>query len=400
MKGGPSLGERGTGEGVGRAHGHEVRQVVAGSPTAGAEPGTAEGEGLQSHEWCNDTPRRAGDVLATLRDVLLVVTDERCADHLAGPSHPERPDRLRAALDGLHQADLAEAVEITTPVPATDEDLSRVHRASLIEQIRVVDAAGGGRLDADTAMNSASLEAALLAAGSVTTAADRLAADAGLSAAYCVVRPPGHHATAGQSMGFCLFNAVAVAAAARTAVGERVAIVDIDAHHGNGTQDIFYDRDDVLFASLHQSPLYPGSGALHETGQGAGEGTTINIPLPPGATGDVALAALDDVVLPSVEAFAPDWVFVSAGYDGHRNDPITQLGYSSADLADMVARIATQAPASRIVVLLEGGYDLEAVRDSSAAVAAQLVGAHHRPEAATNGGPGANVVAAARELHR
>jgi acetoin utilization deacetylase AcuC-like enzyme len=337
---------------------------------------------------------------ATLRGVLLVVTDERCADHVAGRSHPERPDRLWAAMEGVRGAGVTDALEMMVPSKVADSDLARVHTAELIDHVRAVAAKGGGRLDPDTVMNEASLAAAELAAGSVFTAIEQLRSRTDLNASYCVVRPPGHHATAGRSMGFCLFNSVAVAAAARVAEGERVAIVDIDAHHGNGTQDIFAAEPNVLYASIHQSPLYPGSGALTEQGIGAGIGTTINLPLPPGATGDVARAGIDEVIGPAVADFAPDWLLVSAGYDGHRADPITDLGYTSADVADLVANLRTLAPARRRVVVLEGGYDLDAVRDCSAAVTAELVGARHRPEAPTSGGPGAEIVAEARRLRR
>ena len=200
-------------------------------------------------------------------------------------------------------------------------------------------------------------------------------------------------------MGFCLINNVAVAAAELRDRGAKVLIVDWDAHHGNGTQDMFWADPDVMYVSLHEWPLYPGTGRLDDTGAGAGAGRTVNFPLPAGATGDVYLAALDTVVAPLAEQFAPDWVLVSAGFDAHRADPLTGLGLQSGDFADLTARVQQLGPPGRTVAFLEGGYDLDALRDSVAATASALVGGMQRPEPATAGGPGAAIVRAARDLH-
>ena len=327
---------------------------------------------------------------------VLVITHDGCLEHNAGARHPERPDRLRAALEGVASVDPELLAAVISPRSAQRDELELVHGREMIDRVEAMADAGGGHLDADTPMNGRSLEAALLAAGSVMTAVELVSTGSDRSA-YCVVRPPGHHATPHTSMGFCLFNSVAVAAAALAAQGERVAIVDIDAHHGNGTQDIFYDRSDVLYASIHQWPLYPGTGAVDERGSGDGTGFTVNVPVPPGATGDVALAALDEVIVPAIDRFDPGWVFISAGYDGHRADPLTELGYSSSDYGDMVRRLLTVAPSS--VVLLEGGYDLDGIRDSSSAVVGALIDAEVRPEPAATGGPGMDVVHAIAELH-
>jgi acetoin utilization deacetylase AcuC-like enzyme len=178
-----------------------------------------------------------------------------------------------------------------------------------------------------------------------------------------------------------------------------VLIFDWDAHHGNGTQDMYWSDPDVMYVSLHEWPLYPGTGRLDDMGAGAGTGSTVNFPLPAGATGDVYLAALDEVVAPLVERFRPDWVMISAGFDGHRADPLTGLGLSAGDFADLAARVRAFVPDGRTVAFLEGGYDLDALRHSVAATASALVGAARRPEPATSGGPGGHVVKAAHDLH-
>jgi len=325
---------------------------------------------------------------------VLLLTHERYLDHDLGRGHPERPDRLRSVLSGIQSAGLDDGLQRRVPRPATRAELERVHDEALVAMIARIAADGGGWVDADTAMSEGSYDAALLAAGAGLSAVDAL--DAGLAdSAFCAVRPPGHHATPTRSMGFCLFNNVAVTAAALAARGERVLVVDFDAHHGNGTQDVFWSDASVAYASFHQYPLYPGSGGLREVGADAGRGTTINLPLPAGSTGDAFRAGVDEVLAPFAATFEPTWLLLSAGFDAHRADPITDLGLSAGDYADLTAALLPLAPAGRRVVFLEGGYDLDALASSAAACVAALLGERLVPEPPTSGGPGRDAVAAA-----
>ncbi len=310
--------------------------------------------------------------------------------------HPERRGRLDAALSGIERAGLSDAVEMHEPRLATIEELERVHTAEYLRQLEQFCVRGGGDLDPDTYAASGSWDTARRAAGAVLDAVDALErGDADV--AFAAGRPPGHHAVPDRAMGFCLFNNVSVAAAQLADRGQRVAIVDWDVHHGNGTQDIFYDDPRVLYVSTHESPLYPGTGRAAEMGGATAPRSNLNLPFPAGTRGDVYRRALDEVIAPVVTEFAPDWLFISAGFDGHRNDPLAGLELTSADYADFAVRLQALAPARRTVVVLEGGYDLDALSLSTGATLAALIGEGFRPEEASNGAVGEAVVAAARQ---
>jgi len=302
----------------------------------------------------------------------IVITDRRFLDHDPGVGHPESPARLDAVLADLARAPV-EGVTIEAPRFATDAEIEAVHPS----EYRAALASLAGRrvqLDADTTTSEGSWDAARLAAGAAIEAA--LATMSGRARnAFALARPPGHHAEPDQAMGFCLLNNAAIAAeAARRAGAERVLIVDWDVHHGNGTQDIFAARDDVLYMSVHQYPFYPGTGAAHEIGVGAGRGATINCPLP-GGQGDADYGAVfHDLFLPAARAFRPDLVIVSAGFDAHARDPlaemrVTERGYAA--MTSLLAQLADETCGGRIAMMLEGGYDLQAL---AASVRATLEG--------------------------
>jgi acetoin utilization deacetylase AcuC-like enzyme len=322
---------------------------------------------------------------------VLYATHERFLEHDTGYGHPERPARLEAVEAGIDAAGLREALVRVVPVAASADDLARVHPVAYQRALAEFCAAGGGYLDGDTHVGRASWDAALLAAGAGLELVRRLDAGEG-EVGFCAVRPPGHHALASRAMGFCLFNNVAVAAATLADRGERVLVVDYDAHHGNGTQDLFWADPRVFYVSMHEWPNYPGTGRIDDAGAGPGLGATLNFPFPAGTTGDVYRQAVDEVLVPEVAAFAPTWLLVSAGFDAHRRDPLTDLGLTAGDYADLTATLVELVPPGRRLLFLEGGYDLEALASCTGSVLSVLVdGGAHRPEPASSGGPGASV---------
>jgi acetoin utilization deacetylase AcuC-like enzyme len=295
-----------------------------------------------------------------------------CLAHDTGPTHAERPERLSAVTSALHaafpQLDWHEAPR------ASRGQLLRAHTPALLEQVLETRPRERIFLDADTVLSPASAEAALRAAGAVVAGVNAVLGGQ-TTRAFCVVRPPGHHATTDEAMGFCLFNNIAVGALhALAAHGlERVAIVDFDVHHGNGTQAIFEHDRRVLFASSHQLPLYPGTGASDETG----DGNIVNAPLPPDAGSALFRVAWTERLLPAVDAFKPQLLMISAGFDAHRLDPLAQLQLDAADftwITEELVALAKRHCGGRIVSTLEGGYALAALAESSVAHVGALLG--------------------------
>ncbi len=288
---------------------------------------------------------------------------EVCLDHKTGERHPEHPDRLRAIRRGLARQ---YGVEYATPPDADLAVAEEVHDPEYLASFREFCADGGGSWDADTVACEATWDAALASAGCAAWTADRALGDAtGRETPFSLGRPPGHHAEPDTAMGFCFINNAAVAAQAALDRVERVAVFDWDVHHGNGTQMIFEDRADVFYGSVHQEGLFPGTGAIDETGTADGEGTTVNLPLPAGG-GDAAYrAAFDDLFAPAIQRFDPGLVLVSAGFDPHERDPIARMRLSTEGFGLLAARLESLAETinAGLGFLLEGGYGLESLAD-------------------------------------
>jgi acetoin utilization deacetylase AcuC-like enzyme len=290
-------------------------------------------------------------------------------NHDMGKGHPESPDRLRAIVSRLEESGVMGRLVRIDPEPAKDEWISQIHTTQYVESLKSHSPVDGRvSLDPDTSMSSGSLAAAYLAAGGALRAADAIVAGT-VDHVFCAVRPPGHHAEANRAMGFCLFNNVAIATRylQRRYGVKCVLIIDWDVHHGNGTQHSFYDDPTVLFFSTHQYPYYPGTGRATETGQGKGEGLTINVPMSPGQGDEDYREVFEQVLVPAADVFQPEFVIISAGFDAHKDDPLAGMGLTEdgyAALTGIAARIARRHCQGRILSCLEGGYNLKALSAS------------------------------------
>jgi acetoin utilization deacetylase AcuC-like enzyme len=306
---------------------------------------------------------------------LILISSERFADHQPPPGHPERPERAEM-MDVVASEFRARGGEVVAPREVTHEQLARVHDAAYLR--RIAEIAGQAlSLDPDTYTSTDTYDVVKLAAGAGIDAVERVMGGSHKSA-LALVRPPGHHAERARAMGFCFFNNIAVAAAhARTIGASRVAIVDYDVHHGNGTQHMFESNPNVLYVSAHQYPFYPGTGASDEVGVGAGAGFTVNLPLEAGATDDDYHLVFDEVALPVLRQFKPDLILVSAGFDAHERDPLANMRVSTAAFGAMTAELralAEECCGGRVALLTEGGYDLRALKGSLDAVVSTLDG--------------------------
>jgi acetoin utilization deacetylase AcuC-like enzyme len=301
-----------------------------------------------------------------------LLADPMFREHLAGRQHPERPERLDAVVRGLRQAGLLERLSRVERRAATEEELLLCHTPEYLRTAKNDVLSGRPSLSTgDTDITPNSWDVAAQAVGGVLNAVDAVISGRARNA-FCAVRPPGHHATAGRGMGFCLFNNAALAAryAQRRHGIERALIVDWDVHHGNGTEDIFYSDPKVLYFSTHQWPLYPGTGRADETGEGAGVGTTMNFPFPVGAGRKEILGAVENSLAPAAERFRPDLVLISAGFDSRLGDPLGQFTLTDRDFADLtraVMKMAARHAGGRVVSVLEGGYNLDGLACAAAA---------------------------------
>jgi len=292
--------------------------------------------------------------------------------HVPHLSHPERPQRLDAIMEALAAPELAALLVAVQPRPATEAEIRLCHSADYVRQAKRDIQSGAETLSTgDTDVCRDSLEAALLAAGGVLAAVDAVVAGA-VETAFCALRPPGHHATPDRGMGFCIFNNVAIAAryAQKKHGIARVLIADWDVHHGNGTQETFYEDGSVFFFSTHQSPWYPGTGSAAETGRGAGKGATLNCPFPAGTDGERIVAAFREKLLPVANAFKPELVLISAGFDSRHGDPLGMFHIRDEQFAELTAilrQIAGEHANGKVISVLEGGYSLEGLAAASAA---------------------------------